>query len=456
MPGNYIAANDRGTVEIWYGVVHSAGGDDESIRLTLEIGEQPGEPGDVDPPEIEGVQNGVLNLESVPRDGALATVMQYPSMREYDVVYFSIRTDVIEWEDGVPIDELQVGKPVEMTIPRFELERVSGREVKLKTVVIHTVGGDRIESAASPIRILAPVGDLPEVDVPLADGESLDPEQVTGPSVQVVVKPYTGVAVGDVITFTWTNASGAPAPFVGTQTADDPPQHDYVFEVPSAHVDQNVDKAATLSYTVARGAAQPKPSASLTLYIGEAFEAAATLDATGKHYILAEKPPLAVPEYGTLLREAKFGAGPYVYRSSDETVASVDAAGRVTARGNGTATITATDSGNQSRSYPITVAGVVQLFFVTASANFAGAQAACASANLRVPTLDEMKAFWAGYYPSVGRVAAYMEWLSYPFWTGTTQGAGLAYAYDLNGDSEQGNVIGRNEADFMQVVGIFP
>ncbi|WP_254915964.1 hypothetical protein [Pandoraea sp. PE-S2T-3] len=306
------------------------------------------------------------------------------------------------------------------------------------------------------MRILEPVGELPVVDVPLAEGGSIDPDAVIGPSVAVVVKPYQGIAEGDVITLTWTNASGVPAAFVETVTVGGTPQQDYVFDVPRAHVDQNRDQSALLSYTVKRGGGAPVASDALTLFIGEAFEAAVSVDATGKGYLVAEKPPLVVPAFATYTREGKFGTGPYTYQTSDADVAQVNNAGVVVATGNGSATISATDSLGQTRSHSLTVVGIRQVFFVSASANFAGAKVACTAAGLDMVSLDDMKAFWRGYYPSTGPVAGYMGWLSYLFWTGTQIGAGTAYAYDLNGGSEQGNATGRNEADFLQVIGIAP
>ncbi|QPS47777.1 Ig-like domain-containing protein [Burkholderia humptydooensis] len=453
--GQYIAANNRTTVEVYYEAARANGSNDGSIHIMLEVGEQAGEPGLVDPPAVEGVQNGVLNLENVPAGGAPATVAAYEGMAHYDVVFIDINGG--EWEDGKQIaTQAEIGQPVAFTIPREVLAMFSGREVSMRTTVIPASGGDSIRSNEVKFRILEPVGALPEVIVPLADGDALDPEQVVTPTVEVVVKPYQGIAEGDVITFTWRNTSGTPAPFTDVKTVGAIPQQDYVFEVPRAHVDQNIDKWAILSYTVVRGGAPAKPSGDLTLYIGAPFEAAATLDATGKDYIVAEKPPLVVPDFGSYTREAKFGTEPYTYATDDASIATVDNTGRVVATGNGTATISATDSLGVGRSYPITVKGVKQLFFVSASANFAGAQAACAAAGLRTVTLDEMKSFWRGYFPSTGPVAGYMGWLGYLFWTGTQIGAGTAYAYDLNGASEQGNAIGRNEADFLQVVGIAP
>ncbi len=455
----FVKPNEGTTVDVSYSVSLAGVDKGSSVVTSVAIGEVSTEPGEVLPPDIEGVSNGVLNLATVLPGGAPATVAPYEGMKNGDIVFIEITDmdDVVLWDTSKRIpQESPVNQPVPFAIPRATLYELSGRTIKVFTLVFNGPG-DPLRSTALPIRVLAPLTDLPPVEVPAAQGNSLDPEAVTGEFVKVVVKPYPGAAEGDTIRFRWVNASGNPAPFEGTDTVPANPQQDYEFDVPRAHVDLNIDKTATLSYTVTRGSDTPKPSDSFTLYIGEAFEAEASLDATGKQYIVAEKLPTVVPEFGTYLREARFGTAPYRYTSSDESVASVDNAGLVVARGkNGTVTITATDSANATRSYPITVKGVVQLFFVSASASFAGAKDACETAGARVPTVEEMKAFWRCYYPSTGPVATYMDWLSYLFWTATIIGGGTANAYDLNGSSEQGNVTGKDEKDFLQVVGVYP
>lgn len=449
-----IAASDGKPVTVSYEVEHRAGGTDYSIELPLAIGDQVGPPGDIDPPRVEGVVDGVLNLETVPAGGAKAIVPPYDNMARFDMVFLSINDT--EWEFAKPIGgDGDIGKEIEFTIPRDVLAQYSGQRIQLRARVIFA-GGDVKDSADLPIRVLTAVGALDKVEVPLADGDSLDPEAVTTPTVEVRVKPYVGVAEGDTITFTWANNNGTPAPFTASVTVPVQPNQNYVFNVPRAQVDGNIDGSATLSYTVKRGDAAAKPSDALTLFITAPFEAAAELDLTARGYLVADKPPLIVPEYCAYTREAKFGRAPHTYSSSAPKVASVDANGRVLALDNGTAVVTATDSLNVSRSYTFTVRGIRRLYFVSASASYSGAQAACRAAGLNSATLTEIQQFWQVYYPSTGPVAGYLGWLGYPFWTGTQIGAGTAYAYDLNGASGQGNATGRNEADYLQVVGIAP
>jgi len=59
----------------------------------------------------------------------------------------------------------------------------------------------------------------------------------------------------------------------------------------------------------------------------------------------------------TIVRQATDGLGIITYDSSDDEVVSVDSNGRVYARGNGVAIITAKDSANQTKSYTVTTSG---------------------------------------------------------------------------------------------------
>lgn len=63
----------------------------------------------------------------------------------------------------------------------------------------------------------------------------------------------------------------------------------------------------------------------------------------------------------TALRQASGGKPSYHYQSSNQQVATVDANGKVTGMGNGTATITITDQSNAQVSYSVAVSNVYSL-----------------------------------------------------------------------------------------------
>ncbi|WP_460095256.1 Ig-like domain-containing protein [Pseudomonas sp. S2_B03] len=81
----------------------------------------------------------------------------------------------------------------------------------------------------------------------------------------------------------------------------------------------------------------------------------------GKTYICAGYPN-ALPNWNSgnsFTRRATGGTGTITYSSSNPAIAAVDGNGFVTARGRGTATITARDTAQQARSYSVSVTGVI-------------------------------------------------------------------------------------------------
>ncbi len=196
------------------------------------------------------------------------------------------------------------------------------------------------------------------------------------------------------------------------------------------------------------------PSDELSLEMAAGFEGPVTLDLSQNQYVVvADKTPVSVPTYARMTRTATWGSPPYRYASSNGNVASVSQTGEVTARGNGQCTITATDSQDQPRTYPLTVRGIRQLYYLSSSANWQGMINVCDAASLDPVTLVDIKRLWTLYYPSSGPVAQYMGWLNYPFWTGDRLGAGTAWAYDLNGASVNDNATSFSTDTYLPVLG---
>ncbi|MGA8133044.1 MAG: Ig-like domain-containing protein [Pseudomonas gingeri] len=170
---------------------------------------------------------------------------------------------------------------------------------------------------------------------------------------------------------------------------------------------------------------------------------------------MADKAPPDVPAYARLTRAASWGSAPYRYDSSHDNIASVNAqSGEVTARGNGQCTITATDSQGEIRSYALTVKGIRQLHYLSSGADWQGMILVCAAADLDPVTRADIERLWTLYNPGNGRVAEYLGWLNYPFWTGDTLGAGTAWAYDLNGPSVNDNATAFGTDTYLPVLGI--
>ncbi|MBV6752188.1 Ig-like domain-containing protein [Pseudomonas chlororaphis] len=197
------------------------------------------------------------------------------------------------------------------------------------------------------------------------------------------------------------------------------------------------------------------PSDPLELSVIGGFDTPMRLDLSEHDYVaVAEKPPLALPSFTQLSREANWGTAPYEYFSSDRNIARVDERGNVTVTGNGLCTITATDNRQESRSYPLTVAGIKQVDFLSPSADWQGMRNVCSAAGLSPISLVQIKRLWTLYNAGSGGVANYLGWLNYSFWTGDTLGAGTAWAYDLNGAEVNGNASSHDIGTYLQVVGI--
>jgi hypothetical protein len=118
----------------------------------------------------------------------------------------------------------------------------------------------------------------------------------------------------------------------------------------------------------------------------------------GKTYIIPGNPGV-LPAFnsGNSVRHQASGGRPdYTYTSSNQGVAVVDSSGLVTVRGRGTATITARDTANQSKSYNVTVTNVIQCFGF-GNATWTQANSSVASAGARIPSMAELYEIHAAY-----------------------------------------------------------
>jgi hypothetical protein len=140
---------------------------------------------------------------------------------------------------------------------------------------------------------------------------------------------------------------------------------------------------------------------------------------TLKDYIIVRgKPPLATPASAQYQRQAAGGMPPYTYCSLDEQVAQVSDEGVVTAAGNGTAIISASDAVGHVAQYAITFSGIVQ---VTQYGPVDwGATVNDRRWLGRALDLQEMKRFYDLYHPGLSDIEAYLDWQPVnEYWTST-------------------------------------
>ncbi|GAB3629821.1 hypothetical protein PTE30175_05487 [Pandoraea terrae] len=358
--------------------------------------------------------------------------------------------------DWFPVTSAFLDKPIPFTVDNeFILANDGGTVSVTYTVkrdgnVIHT-------SAARVLRIGdQPGGELVAPSVDYVEDGMLEPGDVPKPEgTNVRIPPYVSMAARDRVAFTWRAASGTPsfgnyidlpASWVGEEV---------VFPVPFAEIEPYIGSDVEVTYTVTPADGELRSSESLNFKVGWLFESPVELDLTVHGYALGPKPPPTSPDFVEFERVAMWGTAPYTYHSDDETVATVDDEGVVTCMGNGECQIIAIDATNARRAYPFKVSGILQIVFLSPSADWAGMKRVCDAAGVQPITLDQVRRFWQRYYPETGPVATYQGWLSYSFWTAEQIGAGTAWAYDLNGPDAQGNATGRHEDDYLQVIGIY-
>ena len=119
---------------------------------------------------------------------------------------------------------------------------------------------------------------------------------------------------------------------------------------------------------------------------------------SGRIYLFPAYPAV-LPAFGagTSVRHQASGGKPgYTYRSSNTAVAVVDNAGLVTVRGRGQTSITASDSENQSKSYTVTVTGVIHCVYLGVGSYSAMANAASNEGG-RLPSFNELREIYSAY-----------------------------------------------------------
>lgn len=289
----------------------------------------------------------------------------------------------------------------------------------------------------------------PSVDE--APCDVLDPLDIPAKGVTVRIKPYDDMAYRDQVHLA-----------VGEDYTDEIPiglaavGKDVIFTVPGSALIADANDIVLIEYKVQFYDGDLVDSQPLDLVLQSGFDAKATLDLSAhNHVVSVDKPPVKLPAAARMTRLAQWGSGPYQYTSSNPAIASVDAqTGEVTALRNGECSISATDSQSQIRTYPLTVKGIVEVHFLTHSADWQGMLTLCETAKLQPVTLTQIKRMWTLYFPDTGPVADYLEWLNYSVWTGDDLGASTAWTYDLNGNSVNDNASAQDIDTFFQVLGV--
>lgn len=290
------------------------------------------------------------------------------------------------------IADAEAGKELALLFSAVLVEANKGQTVSIDYRVIRANGVEQT-SATLALKIQAGIALLPApyVDTVGPDG-LLNPSNIPESGATVRVR-YDGMSTGDSVLVNWQGASAyqTPAQVVGANV-------ELLFNVPKTFINQSIGGSASVTYTVTRsGTALVSTPLFLRVSQGLTLDPA-PVTLSGKIYLIPGSPDLlpAFPTGTTVKRTASGGQAPYSYSSSDTKVAQVDIEGLASVRGNGTATITATDALGNTASYPVTVTGVIHCGGL-GSGKYAQIKAAAQSHGLRIPTIDELNQIFHAY-----------------------------------------------------------
>ena len=259
---------------------------------------------------------------------------------------------------------------------------------------------------AQSTRVLLQLQTLPDLPLPVvreANGDNLDPvDAANGATVLVGVSAQLGL--GDRVVVEWLGPKGSDSKEKRISAGEAGKELALVFS--SALVAINVGEKVDILYSIYRNNGVEQRSPTLTLQVGEApqdlvFDTSPVI-LDGKVYLIPLSAVLpAFPPNTTVQRAASGGQPPYRYSSSDEKIAVVDDTGLASVRGNGLAAITVTDAKGASRTYPLTVTGVIHCIGL-GGGKHAQMSAAAANQGGRLPSkaeLDHLHAVYGSRWP---------------------------------------------------------
>ncbi|EPM56375.1 hypothetical protein A262_15780 [Pseudomonas syringae pv. actinidiae ICMP 19073] len=264
------------------------------------------------------------------------------------------------------------------------LVTANARQTVSVSYVVNRVNGLVQVSDILALQVVSGLAELPapRMDTVGADGV-VTPSLIPGYGATVRVT-YPGMGAQDSVVVNWRGASSHDT---AAQVAG---SGELQFNVPKALISATAGRSATVTYTVTR-AGELAVSTALQLSVKQELVLdTSPVTLAGKIYLLPGSPDLLpnFPAETTVQRHASGGHAPYRYASSNPLVVSVDGNGLASVRGKGTATITATDALGATKSYPVTVTGVIHCIGL-GSGSFSQISKASANNGARIPTIHE-------------------------------------------------------------------
>ncbi|MFJ5300448.1 hypothetical protein ACIQAL_28480 [Pseudomonas sp. NPDC088368] len=376
--------------EVYYTVTDLAGNESmksEALSISLQLSVTTPLP----LPTIKEAADNILDPANA-SDGATVVIDTSANLREGEKI--AVRWNGpkgSDFKEHVVTTE-EAGQAVSVIISSALVMVNDGQTVVVSYSVMRRSGGVQ-ESEKVSLKILSTALDLsaPTLDTVGSDGV-LRPSLITGDEA-IARATYRGMLASDAVKVRWVGKT----PFEGeSQTVGDSTH--LKFTIPKSFIEASNGESATVSYLVNRDGTETE-SHKLEVSVREGLildESPVALP--GKIYLIPGHPDLlpSFPTGTTVLRPASGGRPPYTYTSSDPLVAQVTEEGQTSVRGNGNATITVSDAAGESRSYTVSVTGVIQCEGV-GSGNLTQMEAAAAAKGGRIPNINELIEIYNAY-----------------------------------------------------------
>ncbi|WP_434677351.1 hypothetical protein J3P77_14665 [Pseudomonas sp. R1-18] len=391
---NYLIPDEKlrvlagGSLEVYYTITTYAKAFFKSPVLKLLVDNDHNAP--LPRPRIKEANGDTLDPINAP-NGATVIIDASANLRAGERVFTIWQGPKGYGDKDQIVTDAQAGKTLEVVFAPSLVTDNAGEVVHV-VYAVYRLNGPMQRSEAIDVTVVDKPLDLPapRMDTVGADGvltPSLIPD--SGATVRV---SYPGMGPQDSVVVQWRGASVHDTP------AQTPGGSELLFTLPKALIVATAGAAASVLYTVTRGGAvTASPALPLTVKAGMSFDTS-PVALGGKVYLLPGTPDILpqFPDGTTIRRVASGGQTPYTYASSNTLVAQVDHTGLTSVRGNGKAIISATDALGESKSYEVTVTGVIHCLGM-GKGSYAQVAAAAASKGARMPSIYELKEIYDAY-----------------------------------------------------------
>lgn len=382
IPDEKVSVLGGGSIEVYYTVNTFSRAFFTSLSLFVPVADDKTQP--LPLPSIKEATNNILDPANA-TDGATVVIDASANLREGETL-------AVRWEGPKGSDRKehvvtaeQAGQAVSVVIASALVTVNDGQTVEVSYSVTRRSGTVQ-DSDKLALKILSAALDLPAptLDTVGPDGV-LRPSLITGPEA-IARATYRGMVATDEVKVRWVGKTT----FEGqSQTVGDSTH--LRFTIPKSFIEASEGGTATLSYLVSRAGTQTEShQLQLSVREGLLFDTS-PVALPGKIYLIPGRRDVlpAFPTGTTVQRTASGGHPPYTYTSSDPDVAQVSEDGLTSVRGNGNATITVTDAAGESRSYGVSVTGVIECEGVGAGSLTQMTNAASAVGG-RIPNINEL------------------------------------------------------------------